>query len=143
MILPMLIGLGPVFQQMTVLIDIVDKCLSVLVFDGAFNIHLDLLIHFPIEAGLPVLLGCRRWDGMNLPKNSPGFQAVSVLGFVGIIQDHLFSILPFNPALEEKDTLFAKAQSNGLAHGDPQGCNLLHHGKFGLLFLVLGGIGNP
>ena len=75
----MRVYLRSVFQQMTVLVYVVDKCLSVLILDGALNVLFDLIIHFAVKTDFPILLRCRSRNGVDLAKNTSCFQAIYIL----------------------------------------------------------------
>ncbi len=75
----MRVYLRSVFQQMTVLVYVVDKCMSVLILDGALNVLFDLIIHFTVKTDFPILLRCRSRNGVDLAKNTSCFQAIYIL----------------------------------------------------------------
>ena len=65
-IIAVLIYLRSVFQQMTVLIYVVDKCLSVFILDGSLTVLFDFRIHFAVKTEFPILLCCRSRNGVDL-----------------------------------------------------------------------------
>ena len=75
----MRVYLRSVSQQMTVLVYVVDKCMSVLILDGALNVLFDLIIHFTVKTDFPILLRCRSRNGVDLAKNTSCFQAIYIL----------------------------------------------------------------
>ena len=79
MVVAMLVHLRSVFEQMTVFIYVVDKCLSIFVLDGTLAVLLDFIIHFTIKTDFPIFLRCRRRNGMYLAKNTTSFQAIYIL----------------------------------------------------------------
>lgn len=54
MVVAMLVHLRSAFEQMTVFIYVVDKCLSVFVLDGTLAVLLDFIIHFTIKTDFPI-----------------------------------------------------------------------------------------
>ena len=49
MVVAMLINLRPVFEQMAVLVHIVDQCLPVFILDGALPVLFDFIVHLSIK----------------------------------------------------------------------------------------------
>ena len=143
-VISMLTGLGPVFQQMAVLPDIPDKSLSPGILYGAFPVFSDLRVHLPVEPRLPVLQGSSRLpflckgDGMQPAKDAPGLQPAGILSAVRQHRHHFLRSCPLDPALDRIHTLLTDPESQGHAHGDAQGRSLLHHPEFGLLPVILG-----
>ena len=141
-IIAVLIYLRSVFQQMTVLIYVVDKCLSVFILDGALTVLFDLIIHFAVKTDFPILLRCRSRNGVDLAKNTSRFQAIYILLGIRIARHDLFCILAVNPTLDGINTILTSAKLDRLAHRHAKRSDLFHHVKLRLLCFVLCHIGN-
>ena len=138
----MRVYLRSVFQQMTVLVYVVDKCLSVLILDGALNVLFDLIIHFAVKTDFPILLRCRSRNGVDLAKNTSCFQAIYILLGIRIARHDLFCIFAVNPTLNGINAILTSAKFNGLAHRHSKRSDLFHHVKLRLFCIVLRNIGN-
>ena len=75
----MLVYLRPVFQQMTVPVYVVDKCLSVLILDRTPTVFSDFIIHFAVKTDFPVFLIRRSRDGMDPAQNASCLKAEYIL----------------------------------------------------------------
>ena len=138
----MLIHLRSVFQQMTVFVYVVDKCLSVLILDGALPILFDLIIHFTVKTDFPIFLCRRSRNGVDLAKNTSRFQAIYILLGIRIARHDLLCIFAVNPTLDGIYAILTSAKLDRLAHRHSKRSDLFHHVKLRLFCIVLRNIGN-
>ena len=78
-VVAVLISLWPAFKQIKALVYVVDKRLPVFIFQRALGIFVYFVIHFTVEANLPIFLSFRGRYGMDLFEYPPSFQAIYIL----------------------------------------------------------------
>ena len=126
---------------MTVFVYIIDKCLSIVIMNGALIILFDFIIRFTIKTDFPGFLCYRGRDRVDFVKNMSCFKTVLILLSIWIARHNLFSIFAVNPTLDEIYPIPTSAEFDRLAHRNAQRSDLFHHVKFGLFCVMLCDVG--
>ncbi|MNC19060.1 hypothetical protein D3C75_669850 [compost metagenome] len=132
MIIPVLITLWPVGQQVKVVFQVSDKLPVPVEADAARQVFFDFASGFPAEPLLPILQLRRSGDRMNAPQNFPGLPAQDILLRIRQLRQNRFRIFPIAPGKQRVDTLplVAGAELHRLWHRHSQCSGLPHHVVF-------------